>query len=134
MRYLLDTNICIYIIKRKPTQVIERFNTLQLSDVGISSITVAELEYGACKSQKPEQNRAAFQQFLIPLDILVFDLQAAQVYGTIRSDLEKQGQVIGSLDMLIAAQAKSAGITLVTNNVKEFSRIPDLKVENWVDG
>lgn len=133
MKFLLDTNICIYIIKRKPKQVIERFNTLQLSDVGISSITVAELEYGACKSQKPEQNRSAFQQFLIPLDILVFDRQAAQAYGTIRSDLEKQGQVIGSLDMLIAAQAKSAGITLVTNNVREFSRIPDLKLENWVD-
>ncbi len=134
MRFLLDTNICIYIIKRKPQQVIERFNTLQPSDIGISSITVAELEYGASKSQKPEQNKAALQQFLIPLEILVFDQQAAQVYGTIRADLERQGQVIGSLDMLIAAQAKSEDIVLVTNNVREFSRIPDLKLENWVDG
>jgi tRNA(fMet)-specific endonuclease VapC len=133
MRFLLDTNICIYIIKRKPQQVIERFNTLQPSDIGISSITVAELEYGASKSQKPEQNKAALQQFLLPLEILVFDQQAAQVYGIIRADLERPGQVIGSLDMLIAAQAKSEGIVLVTNNVREFSRIPDLKLENWVD-
>lgn len=134
MRFLLDTNICIYIIKRKPQPVIERFNTLQPSDVGISSITVAELEYGACKSQKPDQNKAALQQFLIPLEILVFDQQAAQVYGTIRADLERLGQVIGSLDILIAAQAKSEGITLVTNNIREFSRIPNLHLENWVDG
>ena len=134
MRFLLDTDICIYIIKRKPQQIAQRFNTLRPSDVGISAITVAELEYGAQKSQKPEQNRAALQQFLIPLDILVFDPQAAQAYGTIRADLERKGQVIGSLDMLIAAQAKSQGITLVTNNVREFSRIPDLRVENWVEG
>ena len=133
MRFLLDTDICIYIIKRKPQQIAQRFNTLRPSDIGISAITVAELEYGAQKSQKPEQNRAALQQFLIPLEILVFDPQAAQAYGTIRADLERKGQVIGSLDMLIAAQAKSEGITLVTNNVREFSRIPDLRVENWVE-
>lgn len=134
MRFLLDTDICIYIIKRKPQQIAQRFNTLQPSDVGISAITVAELEYGAQKSQKPEQNRAALQQFLIPLEILVFDPQAAQAYGTIRADLERKGQVIGSLDMLIAAQAQSQGIILVTNNVREFSRIPNLRVENWVEG
>lgn len=134
MRFLLDTDICIYIIKRKPQQIAQRFNTLRPSDIGISAITVAELEYGAQKSQKPEQNRAALQQFLIPLEILVFDPQAAQAYGTIRADLERKGQVIGSLDMLIAAQAKSEGITLVTNNIREFSRIPDLRVENWVEG
>ena len=130
MRLLLDTNICIYIIKRKLQRVIERFNTLQPSDVGSSSITVAELEYGACKSQKPDQNKAALQQFLIPLEILVFDQQAAQAYGTIRANLERQGQIIGSLDMLIAAQAKSEGIMLVTNNITEFLRIPDLQLEN----
>ena len=134
MRFLLDTDICIYIIKRKPQQIAQRFNTLRPSDIGISAITVAELEYGAQKSQKPEQNRAALQQFLIPLEILVFDPQAAQAYGTIRADLERKGQVIGSLDMLIAAQAQSEDITLVTNNVREFSRIPNLRVENWVEG
>lgn len=134
MRFLLDTDICIYIIKRKPQQIAQRFNTLRPSDIGISAITVAELEYGAQKSQKPEQNRAALQQFLIPLEILVFDPQAAQAYGTIRADLERKGQVIGSLDMLIAAQAQSHGVILVTNNIREFSRIPDLRVENWVEG
>lgn len=134
MRFLLDTNICIYIIKRKPQQVVERFNTLSPSDIGISAITVAELEYGTQKSQKPEQNRAALQQFLIPLQILAFDRQAAQTYSIIRADLERKGQVIGSLDMLIAAQAKSEGITLITNNVREFLRIPDLIVENWIEG
>ncbi len=134
MRFLLDTNICIYIIKRKPQQVVERFNTLPPADIGISAITVAELEYGVQKSQKPKQNRTALQQFLIPLEILVFDQKAAQTYGTIRADLERKGQVIGSLDMLIAAQAKSENLTLVTNNVREFLRIPDLKVENWIEG
>ena len=134
MRFLLDTDICIYIIKRKPQQIAQRFNTLRPSDIGISAITVAELEYGAQKSQKPEQNRAALQQFLIPLEILVFDPQAAQAYGTIRADLERKGQIIGSLDMLIAAQAQSHGVILVTNNIREFSRIPDLRVENWVEG
>ena len=133
MRYLLDTNICVYIIKRRPQEVIEYFNTLQPSDVGISVITVAELEYGAQKSQKPEQNMAALQQFLIPLDVIIFDQKAAQIYGEIRAFLETKGQVIGSLDMLIAAQAKSEGMTLVTNNVKEFSRIPGLRIENWAE-
>ena len=133
MRFLLDTNICIYIIKRKPQKVVDRFNALQPSDLGVSSITIAELEYGACKSQKPEQNRAALQQFMIPLEILIFHEQAAQTYGGIRSVLERKGQVIGSLDMLIAAQAISQSVTLVTNNVREFSRISDLRLENWVD-
>jgi tRNA(fMet)-specific endonuclease VapC len=138
MRFLLDTDICIYIIKRKPQQIAQRFNTLRPSDVAISAITVAELEYGAQKSQKPDQNRAALQQFLIPLDILVFDPQAAQAYGTIRADLERKGQVIGSLDMLIAAQAQSEDITLVTNNVREFSRQSDDcqsgdVVDLWID-
>lgn len=133
MRFLLDTNICIYIIKRKPQQVLDRFNTFLPSDIGISAITVAELEYGAQKSQRFEQNRTALQQFLIPLEILVFDQKAAQIYGTIRAELERKGQVIGSLDMLIAAQAKSENLTLVTNNVREFLRIPNLKVENWLE-
>lgn len=133
MRFLLDTNICIYIIKRKPQPVLDRFNTFLPSDIGTSAITVAELEYGTQKSQRFEQNRTALQQFLIPLEILVFDQKAAQIYGTIRADLEIKGQVIGSLDMLIAAQAKSENLTLVTNNVREFLRIPNLQVENWVE-
>jgi len=99
----------------------------------VSSITVAELEYGAYKSQRREQNRAALNQFLIPLEILPFDETATQTYGKIRAELERRGIVIGSMDMLIASQAMSLGLTLVTNNVREFSQIPDLTLENWVE-
>ncbi|NJN12003.1 MAG: type II toxin-antitoxin system VapC family toxin [Richelia sp. RM2_1_2] len=133
MRFLLDTNICVYIIKNKPPQVLAKFKTLDISDVGISSITVAELEYGVYKSQRQEQNHAALSQFLIPLEILPFDEQATQTYGRIRAELERQGIVIGSMDMLIASQAISLGLILVTNNVRELSRIPELVLENWVD-
>lgn len=133
MRFLLDTNICIYIIKQKPRKVFEKFQTLAPSDVGVSSITVAELEYGAYKSQRLEQNRAALSQFLIPLEIFPFDERATQSYGQIRADLERRGIVIGSMDMLIASQAISLGLTLVTNNVREFSQIPGLTLENWIE-
>ncbi|HEY9905792.1 MAG TPA: type II toxin-antitoxin system VapC family toxin [Candidatus Sericytochromatia bacterium] len=133
MRFLLDTNICIYIIKQKPPKVLEKFQTLTPSDVGVSSITVAELEYGAYKSQRQEQNRAALSQFLIPLEILPFDERATQTYGQIRAQLERRGTVIGSMDMLIASQAISLGLTLVTNNVRELSQIPGLPLENWVE-
>ncbi len=133
MRFLLDTNICIYIIKQKPPKVLEKFQTLTPSDVGVSSITVAELEYGAYKSQRQEQNRAALSQFLIPLEILPFDERATETYGQIRAELERRGTVIGSMDMLIASQAISLGLTLVTNNVRELSQIPGLTLENWVE-
>jgi tRNA(fMet)-specific endonuclease VapC len=132
MRFLLDTNTCIYIIKRKPGQVLKRFQKLEITEVGISSISIAELEYGVYKSQRKEQNRIALSQFLIPLEILPFDEQAAQTYGRIRAELECQGIVIGSMDMLIASQAMSLGLTLVTNNVRELARIPGLVLENWV--
>jgi tRNA(fMet)-specific endonuclease VapC len=132
MQFLLDTNICIYIIKQKPQQVLNRFQTLNLSDIGVSSITVAELEYGAYKSQRIEQNRIALGQFLMPLEVLPFDEQSTQIYGSLRAALERQGNIIGAMDLLIAAQAKSLGLTLVTNNISEFSRIPDLKLQNWV--
>jgi tRNA(fMet)-specific endonuclease VapC len=132
MRFLLDTNICIYIIKQQPTQVIEKFKTLELSDIGVSSITVAELEYGAYKSQRLLQNRAALSQFLIPLEILPFDEKATQTYGKIRTELERRGIGIGAMDMLIASQAISLGLILVTNNTRELSQIPDLTWENWV--
>ncbi len=133
MRFLLDTNICIYIIKQKPIQVFEKFSTLKLSDVGVSSITVAELEYGAYKSQRLAQNRAALSHFLIPLEILPFDEKATQTYGQIRAELERRGIVIGSMDMLIVSQAISLGLTLVTNNVRELSQIPYLTWENWLE-
>jgi tRNA(fMet)-specific endonuclease VapC len=133
MRFLLDTNICIYIIKNKPPQVLNKFKKLDISDVGISSITVAELEYGVYKSQRQEQNRVALSQFLISLEILPYDERATQIYGRIRAELEFQGIVIGSMDMLIASQAISLGLILVTNNIRELSRIPGLVLENWVD-
>lgn len=133
MQYLLDTNICIYLIKQKPPRVLTRFQTLSLSDIGISSITVAELEYGVSKSQNQEKNRSALMQFLIPLEIVEFDQAAAAFYGVIRSDLERQGLVIGAMDMLIAAHALSLGVTLVSNNVREFSRVSNLSIENWAE-
>ena len=110
MRFLLDTNICIYIIKRKPPKVFEKFQTLDISNVGVSSITVAELEYGVYKSQRQQQNQAALSQFLISLAIIPFDDSTTQTYGRIRAELERQGIVIGSMDMLIASQAISLGL------------------------
>jgi tRNA(fMet)-specific endonuclease VapC len=133
MQYLLDTNICIYVIKQKPPKVLARFQNLALSDSGISSITVDELEYGVFKSQQQEKNRNALMQFLVPLEIVGFDQNAATIYGSIRSELETRGLVIGSMDMLIAAHAVSLGVTIVSNNVREFSRIANLSLENWAE-
>ena len=132
MKYMLDTNMCIYIIKRKPQGVVERFLRTEISQIGVSSITLSELMYGVSKSSKPEQNQMALTQFMAPLEILPYGDDAAQYYGGIRAYLEKQGTPIGSLDMLIAAHALSASCTLITNNEKEFIRIPNLKIENWV--
>ena len=131
MDYMLDTNMCIYIIKRKPQSVVDRFIRAQISEIGISSITLSELIYGVSKSSKPEQNQIALTQFVAPLEILPYGDEAAQYYGDIRVHLERQGTPIGSLDMLIAAHAISAGCMLITNNEKEFVRIPNLKIENW---
>ena len=132
MKYLLDTNICIYIIKKKSSQVFEKLETLQINDIGISVITLAELEYGISKSTFPEKNKIALIKFLAPLEILPFTEKAAEIYGKIRSYLEKIGSIIGTLDLFIGAHAKSENLVLVTNNVTEFSRIPNLKIENWV--
>jgi tRNA(fMet)-specific endonuclease VapC len=129
---MLDTNICIYLIKHKPVIVLERFKQTVISEISISSITVSELFYGVSKSSKPEQNFMALTQFLAPMEILPFGGEAAQYYGDLRAHLEKQGTPIGSLDMLIAAHALSLASTLVTNNAKEFNRVPSLKIENWV--
>ena len=132
MKYMLDTNICIYIIKRKPVNVLERFKQTDISKISISSITLSELFYGVSKSSKPKQNFTALTQFVAPLEILAFSGEAAQYYGELRAHLEKQGTPIGSLDMLIAAHALSITSTLVTNNEKEFKRVPNLSIENWV--
>jgi tRNA(fMet)-specific endonuclease VapC len=132
IQYMLDTNICIYIIKKKPADAIERLRQSRISQVGISSITLSELEYGVAKSSRPDQNQLALAQFLAPMEILSYGGEAAQQYGRLRAFLEKQGTPIGSLDMLIAAHALSTGCILVTNNEREFSRIPDLKIDNWM--
>jgi len=132
MQFMLDTNTCIYIIKRKPLEVIDRFKRTEISQIGISSITLSELQYGVSKSSRPAQNQMALAQFVAPLEILPFEEEAAQYYGDLRVHLERQGTPIGSLDMLIAAHALSVSCTLVTNNEKEFGRIPNLKIENWV--
>ena len=134
MKYLLDTNICIYLIRKKPSSVIQKFNAYSVGDIGISSITAAELYYGVQKSQRQAQNRQALMQFLAPLYIFDFNVESAVAYGEIRAILEAGGTPIGSLDTLIAAQAKSLEVTLVTNNTREFSRVPGLRLENWVNG
>ena len=132
MKYMLDTNICIYLIRRKPPRVIHRMQSLRISDICLSSITLSELEYGVEKSQRPEQNRWALMEFLAPIDILPFDDGAARSYGALRNRLERAGKTIGAMDMLIASHALSLGIVLVTNNVREFHRVENLSVENWV--
>ena len=131
MEYLLDTNICIYIIKKKPEIVLEKFKGFPLGSIGISTITLAELQFGIRKSSNPEKNLSALNQFIIPLEIIDFDYNATLEYGLIRAELEKNGTPIGPLDTLIGAHAKSAGLVLVTNNEKEFRRIQNLKIENW---
>jgi len=131
MEYLLDTNICIYIIKKRPIGVFEKFKSLSIGSIGISSITLAELQYGIMKSSFPEKNQEALDKFITPLEIIDFDYNATIEYGKIRADLERRGTSIGPLDTLIAAHAKSLDLILVTNNEKEFERILGLKVENW---
>ena len=131
MRFMLDTNICIYAIKHKPEQVFIHLKEHNPDDVCISSVTYAELVYGVAKSKSVEKNRLALSLLLSNIEIMDFDSSAAESYGKIRADLEKQGTPIGPLDMMIAGHAKSLGYTVVTNNTKEFERVADLKLENW---
>jgi tRNA(fMet)-specific endonuclease VapC len=132
MKFMLDTNICIYLIRKNPVRVLKKLQEIKASDVCISSITLAELEYGVQKSQNQNQNRIALAEFIAPLEIEPFEEDAAIKFGEIRTGLEKKGSVIGAYDMLIAAHALSLNVTLVTNNLREFIRIPSLRVENWV--
>jgi tRNA(fMet)-specific endonuclease VapC len=132
MRFMLDTNICIYIIKKRPPQVLNRFRAFEVADIGVSSITVSELEYGVEKSSNRQQNREALMAFLGPLEIAPYDDLAAHHYGDIRACLERAGRPVGAMDLLIAAHARSLSIPLVTNNVSEFRRIPGLLIENWL--
>lgn len=131
MRYMLDTNIFIYLCKGTYPAIADRIRTFGPGDIVISSITLAELEFGIAKSSKPEKNRKHFQEFLLPFEILSFDSGAAVEYGTIRHTLEKAGLPIGPMDMLIAAHALAADVCLVTNNEREFTRVSGLRIENW---
>lgn len=133
MRYMLDTNICIYAIKNKPQGVLERFKKELDQGLAISSITLGELEYGIKNSAAPAKNGQALLKFLLPLSILPFGPAAASEYGALRAYLKKKGALIGPLDMLIAGHAKAEGLTLVTNNTREFERVPALRLENWVE-
>ena len=131
MKYLLDTNICIYLINERPAGVLAKFKRHRIGDVGVSSVTVSELAYGVAKSGSA-RNRAALDAFLTPLTVIEYDTEAAFVYGELRSVLERKGTPIGPLDLLIAAHALSRQLVLVTNNEKEFRRVGKLKVEKWV--
>jgi len=132
VRFLLDTNICIYVINRKPPEVVERFRRFPLGDIGISSITAAELAFGVTKSGSL-RNRSALEKFLAPLEILPFPAEALWRYGELRTALERAGTPIGALDTLIAAHALSLNVTLVSNNLREFQRVDGLRCDNWVD-
>lgn len=131
MKFMLDTNTCIYIIKQKPPSVLKRFQAYSVGEIGISSIGLAELRFGVSKSQHVRKNGEALDAFILPLEIADFDEKAAKSYGDLRAALEKGGNPIGSMDMLIGAHALSLGLTLVTNNVKEFRKIKHLKVVDW---
>ena len=131
MVLLLDTDVCIYLIRQRPASVLQRFDEYTVGDIGISVVTLAELEYGVSKSSKPGRNKEALEEFVAPLVVADFDRAATSVYGKMRAALEKKGQMIGAMDLLIAAHALSLNVRLVTHNVREFSRVPGLRVETW---
>jgi len=133
MRYMLDTNICIYYINKKPPHIMENIHKHMLDGICISAITLAELEHGVAKSKYPEQNSDKLAQFLSIFDVLSFDGEAATAYGIIQADLQRKGTPIGPMDALIAAHATATGLTLITNNMREFERVSGLTLENWAD-
>ena len=131
LRYMLDTNICIYVIKNRPAELRERFNSLA-DQLCISAVTLAEIVYGAEKSARPIENLAVVEQFAARLDVLAFGERAAVHYGQLRAELERAGLPVGLHDVMIGGHARSEGLTLVTNNLREFQRMEGLRVENWV--
>ena len=128
---MLDSNICIYVIKKKPEAVLTRLRSATSEGVSISAITLAELEHGVALSAYPEKNADALAQFLTLIDILPFDAKAAAHYGSIRANLQRKGTLIGQMDLLIAAHARAYKLIAVTNNVREFTRVEGLIVEDW---
>jgi len=132
MRLMLDTNTCIALIKRKPVHALQKFSEYQVGDIGVSAVTLAELRYGVSKSQHHAKNQTALDEFMLPMEVAAFDEQATVAYGVLRAALEKQGTPIGPLDTMIAAHALSLSVTLVTNNTREFNRVPELTVVDWI--
>lgn len=133
MKYMLDTNICIYAIKNKPKQVFMRLQEHDPSDICISAVTYAELVHGVEKSRSVAKNRLALAVLLANIEIMSFDSYAAEGYGEVRAQLEKAGTPIGPLDTMIAGHAKALNYTVVTNNIREFERVDGLNVENWAE-
>ena len=131
MKFMLDTNIIAYARNNRPEAVLQRLLQHRPEDICISAITLAELEYGVYNSLRPEQNQLALMTFLSSIAVVPFDADAAREYGLIRADLKKKGTLIGANDLLIAAHARALGVTLVTNNTREFERVEGLMVENW---
>jgi len=142
MKYMLDTNICSYIIKNRPLEILAKFKSIDADDCVISSIVAAELKYWVARNKKlhessgntgiPKINEQIINQFLYHLLVVDFDIHAAQCYGELRADLEDRGKLVGNMDLMIAAHAFSLGLVLITNNIKEFKRIPKLQFENWI--
>ncbi|WP_019572116.1 type II toxin-antitoxin system VapC family toxin [Thioalkalivibrio sp. ALMg3] len=132
MRYMLDTNICIYIMKRRPPEVHERLRHVPVGEVGLSAVVLAELRYGVCRSNQKERSEAALERFLAFTQVCDWPEEAADHYGDIRAELEHAGAPIGANDLLIAAHARATETVLVTNNGREFERVPGLQVQNWV--
>ena len=133
MHYLLDTNICIYLIKKRPRGVLDRFRQHSPQDIAISTITLFELEYGVEKSQHRQRSKDALAKFLLPLNLIVLDHSSAIEAAVVRAQLEKKGVPIGPYDLLIAGLARSRGMILVTNNTREFGRVDGLLLENWIE-
>jgi len=132
IKYMLDTDTCISLIKARPDKISRRLSRLPVEDVGISSIVAAELWYGVALSEKKKQNEAALKDFLDFVKVLEWPAGACPVYGRIRAHLKKKGTLIGAMDLLIASHASFLNAVLVTNNTREFDRVPELKMENWL--
>lgn len=132
LRYLLDTNICIYVAKQKPIQVLQRFESIEVGEVAMSIVTYAELLFGTEKSVHPKKSKAILAELISLIPSLPLTINAGEYYAKIRAHLEKQGKLIGNNDLWIASHARALNVILVTNNLKEFRRVPHLKVENWL--
>jgi tRNA(fMet)-specific endonuclease VapC len=133
MRFMLDTNTCVDLIRRRNDRTLRRMQRYRPDDLCVSSVTLSELEYGAAKSADPQRNRLALAKFMTPLSVLPYDDAVAPVYGRVRAELERTGTPIGPMDTMIAAHALTLGLIVVTDNEREFRRVSELKVQNWTE-